>query len=90
MSEEEIVEQSKKDEGVGYLIAIQKQSVLSGELISISTNLPKNSTSEDLRHEIDLITQAIDWRIPKDQGMKDQAMIEKMLGAGPADADQDN
>ena len=67
----------KKDE-VGFLISIQKQSMLSGEVISVSTNLALGSTSEDIRKTIELITTAIDWRIPQNQSMMDQAMLENL------------
>jgi hypothetical protein len=70
-------EEIKKDE-VGFLISIQKQSMLSGEVISVSTNLALGSTSEDIRKTIELITTAIDWRIPQNQSMMDQALLEKM------------
>lgn len=66
---------------VGFLISIQKQSMLSGEVITVSTNLPTGSLSEDIRKCIDTITQAIDWRIPQNQMMADQAMMEKLARA---------
>lgn len=49
----------------GFMITIQKQSVLTGEVITVATNLPKGSVSEDIRKAIDEITKAIDWRIPQ-------------------------
>jgi len=72
MSEEA---KSAKDD-IGFMVSIQKQSMLSGEIISVSTNLPTKSTSEDIRKTIELITQAIDWRIPQNQGIVDQAILE--------------
>ena len=49
----------------GFMITVQKQSVFSGEIISVATNVPKGATSEDVRAAIELITSAIDWRIPQ-------------------------
>lgn len=74
MADEKSVTAEKVD--IGFMVSIQKQSMLSGEVISVSTNLPTKSTSEDIRKIIELITTAIDWRIPQNQGMVDQAILE--------------
>jgi predicted RNA binding protein with dsRBD fold (UPF0201 family) len=49
----------------GFMISVQKQNPLSGEVISVATNLPKGAVSEDIRKAIEEITKAIDWRIPQ-------------------------
>ncbi len=49
----------------GFMITVQKQSPLTGEVITVATNLPKGAVSEDIRKAIDEITKAIDWRIPQ-------------------------
>jgi hypothetical protein len=61
MSEEKITDSLEP----GFMITVQKQSMLTGEVITVATNLPKGSLSEDIRHAIDEITRAIDWRIPQ-------------------------
>jgi hypothetical protein len=72
-----------KKEDVGFLITIQKQSMLSGEVITVSTNLPLGSLSEDIRKTIETITTAIDWRIPQNQTMADQMLLEKLAKQQP-------
>lgn len=49
----------------GYLIVIQKVTSLSGESIQVSTNLPKDSTTEDFEAEINKICEALDNRLVK-------------------------
>jgi len=66
---------SNEKPDVGYVISIQKQSMLTGEVISISTNLPAGALSEEIRKEIDKITQAIDWRIPQPSLDVEQARL---------------
>lgn len=63
-------EQVQTHEEPGFNITVQKQNPLSGEAIVVVTNIPKGSTSEDIRKAIDCITQAIDWRIPNDQAIE--------------------
>lgn len=70
------MENTKND--VGFLISIQKQSMTSGEVITVSTNLPQGSLSEDIRKTIEVITTAIDWRIPPAQAFADQALMETL------------
>ena len=60
MSEAKVTESD-----VGYMITVQKQSPMTLEVITVVTNLPKGSLSEDIRKAIDEITKAIDWRIPQ-------------------------
>lgn len=48
----------------GFMITVSKQSMITGEVISVATNLPKGSTSEDIRQAIEDVTKAIDWRLP--------------------------
>jgi hypothetical protein len=62
---------------IGYHLSIQKQSLLTGEVITVSSNLPKGSISEDIRAEIEKITKAIDWRIrAADVGLEQAALLK--------------
>ena len=47
----------------GFIITISKQTAMTGEVISVSTNLPKGSSSDDIWNSIDSVTRAIDKRM---------------------------
>ena len=48
---------------IGYFLSISKQTAMTGEVITVNTNLPFNTTSERLSDEIVKITSAIDKRL---------------------------
>jgi hypothetical protein len=48
---------------IGYFLSISKQTAMTGEVITVNTNLPFNTTSEQLSDEIVKITSAIDKRL---------------------------
>lgn len=62
---------------IGYHLSIQKQSLLTGEVITVASNLPKGALSEEIRAEIEKITKAIDWRIPPNDLVAEQAALLK-------------
>jgi hypothetical protein len=47
----------------GLMLTISKQTAMIGEVISVTTNLPKDWTSESLSKAINDITKAIDQRL---------------------------
>ena len=47
----------------GLMLTISKQTAMTGEVISVATNLPKDWTSESLSKAINDITKAIDRRM---------------------------
>lgn len=46
-----------------YLIQVQKQTAMTGEIVTISTNMPKGTTEDELKAEVSKITSAIDHRM---------------------------
>lgn len=46
-----------------YLIQIQKQTAMTGEVLTISGNLPRGTTEEELKAEVAKIGAAIDRRV---------------------------
>jgi hypothetical protein len=79
-----VSEKSSEVQEIGYHLSIQKQNILTGEVIQIASNLPKGSLSEDIRAEIEKITRAIDWRIPPADLASEQAAL--MKAGTPLDA----
>jgi hypothetical protein len=70
----------------GLMLTISKQTSMTGEVISVATNLPKDWTSESLSKAINDITKAIDQRL---EAVNDKVLertgkrLEELLAATP-------
>ena len=70
----------------GLMLTISKQTSMTGEVISVATNLPKDWTSESLSKAINDITRAIDKRL---EAVNDKVLertgkrLDELLAATP-------
>ena len=74
----------------GLMLTISKQTAMTGEVISVATNLPKDWTSESLSKAINDITKAIDKRL---EAVNDKVLertgkrLEELLAATPTEGE---
>ena len=86
MSDTEIKVEPTPVNEPGLMLTISKQTAMTGEVISVATNLPKDWTSESLSKAINDITKAIDKRL---EAVNDKVLertgkrLEELLAATP-------
>jgi hypothetical protein len=88
MSDTTKVEASTNDPGL--MLTISKQTAMTGEVISVATNLPKGWTKQELAAVINDVTWAIDKRMSE---VNDKVLertgkhLQEMLASTPTEGE---